>query len=78
MTAYAPTYSASWRVGPYTCTLTVPRLEKGRMLSAVIEWEPCVPPRLSGSELREYRRGRDRVLVALARDLGGTAALVEV
>jgi hypothetical protein len=42
------------------------------------EWEPDVPTqRLTKSELRDYRRGRDAFVAEIARHIGGNVLLVE-
>lgn len=64
----------SWRAGPYTCTLTIPRNHPSIVRSASLEWKPCRPIRLSGSDLAEYRRGRDAAL----RSLGVPVLVLEV
>ena len=78
MSAAAPAYSAAWKVGRYICTLTVPAIEPGRTICAVVEWAPEVPQRLCSSARREYRRGRERALTALASELGLNIALLEI
>jgi hypothetical protein len=70
--------SRSFRVGRYTCTLSTPRPERGAVLAMVAEWSPHVPTRLSSTELRAYRAGRDAFVAELAAQIGGTAAVVEV
>jgi hypothetical protein len=65
-------------VGDRTCTMTVPRLQPGRPVHLAIEWSPTMPRRLSDAELDEYRVGRDAALADVARELGVTAALLEV
>lgn len=68
------TFAVGWR---YRCTLTVPTSRAGAVAYIVAEWEPNLPKRLSGSELANYRRGRDAVLAEAARMLGGNALVIE-
>lgn len=70
-------FTRTWRVGGFTATLTAPVPKPGAMASAVIEWEPAIPGRLSADELKQYRAGRDSALADLARDLGITVAVVD-
>jgi hypothetical protein len=44
----------------------------------VVEWMPQVPQRLTGGELRRYRRARGRMLDHLAERVGGGVLCVEV
>lgn len=67
-----------WTVGAYRCTLTIPRVQPGRAVGAVIEWAPKIPEHLSVEELQQYRAGRDSALAAASRALGIPAAVVEV
>lgn len=78
MSAESPLSVSRFGVGERTCVMTIPRPKAGQLASCVVEWVPDVPDRLSPSEMGEYRAGRDRVLAALARELGITAAVVEI
>lgn len=78
MTAEAASFSRSWHVGEFTATLTIGPLVRGHVRSACIAWEPRAPERLSSAERREYRRGRARAMPELAREIGGTVAVVEI
>jgi hypothetical protein len=44
----------------------------------VVEWHPDVPERLTGGELRRYRRARNEMLGELAKRLGGDILVVEM
>ena len=76
MTAEAAAFTATWRVGSRTVTLTSPRPKPGRALSATIEWDPGMPRKLSPAEMAEYRAGRDAALADMAQALGITVAVV--
>lgn len=78
MSAEAPVVARSWRVGLRLCTLTIPRPDSGAAVCATVEWSPTVPTKLSGSEFREYRRGRDDAIRALAGELGGAIAVIDL
>lgn len=78
MSAQSPLLVRTWQVGNRTCTMAVPRPQPGQPVHLVIEWSPAMPRRLSGDELDEYRAGRDAALADVARELGVTAALLEV
>ena len=66
MSAEASSITRSWRVGRYTATLTVPRTKPGHLASAVIDWTPHVPQRLTDDELATYRRGRNAAVASLS------------
>lgn len=70
-------FSRTWRVGKYRATLSCPKPRPGVTASAVIEWEPSVPQRLTPAEATEYRSGRDSALAALAQALGITVAVID-
>ncbi len=44
----------------------------------VAEWAPDMPKRLNRHELRQYRKGRDKTLAELSRDLGIKTLVVEI
>lgn len=69
----------SWTVGQYTATLSTPKPACSRgSLSAIVEWSPHEPERLSLNELAEYRRGRDAALRELAAETGLRVAVIEL
>lgn len=78
MSAEAPILSRSWKVGPYTATLTVKRPTAGIVSSALVEWSPGVPRDLTESDLAKYREGRHRALLELSTQLGGVVAVLEL
>lgn len=78
MSAEATAFSRSWPVGRYTATLLVPRHKPGAVASALIEWEPEMPTRLSPAEVEQYRTGRDAALHELAERLGLRIGVVDV
>lgn len=78
MSAERAAFVATWPVGQRTCTLTVPQSRKGHLGAAVVEWSPDRPARLAPEEWQQYRDGRGKALADLAKQIGGTVALVEV
>ncbi len=76
MPAERSAFSASWKVGDRTATLTVPKTRKGQLRAAAIEWAPDRPGRLTADEWREYREGRNAALAQLALQIGGTVAVI--
>ena len=60
----------------YRVTLTIPKFKPGAVLCMSAEWEPRMPKKLSASEIRAYRRGRDAVLVEVAQITGVSIAVV--
>jgi len=78
MSAEAAALTRSWPVGNRTCTLTVPRPNPGAPACAVVEWSPDTPSRLTASEWKAYRAGRDQAAAELAAELGGAAAVIEL
>lgn len=78
MSAEAPFLSRSWSVGQFTATLTIARPEPGRLASAVVEWEPARPERLSDAELADYTRGRNLAIRELSQSLGLRTLVLDV
>lgn len=79
MSATAAALTASWTVGRWRCTLTVPQPAPGQQRAAAVEWEPVLPDRrLTPAEVDQYRRGRDSAMRELAAQLGGVVALIEL
>jgi|JI8StandDraft_1071087.scaffolds.fasta_scaffold51094_2 hypothetical protein len=76
VTAEAAAFTATWRVGSRTVTLTSPHPKPGQALSAVVEWDPAMPLKLTPAELVQYRAGRDAALADMAQALGITVAVV--
>lgn len=68
MSACAPTLVRTFRVGPYTATLTAGPNNDG-LVTAVCEWLPHMPKTLTATEKEEYQRG----LTAFATELGQLA-----
>lgn len=77
MSASAAAAVRSWPVGPYTCTMTVPRPDGRGVVHAVAEWTPNEPARLSTEEWRQYRAGRNKALAEIAVELGLSIAVLE-
>lgn len=65
----------SWKVGRYTCTLSVPA---GKALCASVEWEPSMPKTLNAAELAAYTAGRNRAVAQIAAELGVPSVIVEL
>ena len=78
MTAQPYQFLRVWTVGAYRVTLTIPRVQPGQAVGAVLEWAPSIPEHLSVEELQQYRAGRDSALAAASKALGIRAAVVEV
>jgi hypothetical protein len=62
------TYSATFEVGRYTCTMTF--VQSAPALQCA--WSPHTPPAksLSRKEIDQYRAGRDALMAEVARDYG--------
>ena len=72
------TVTHQFRVGDkYTCTMTVPIPAYGSVVGLAARWSPRPPSKLSGSALRQYRRGRNDALAEVARQMGGPVVVVE-
>jgi hypothetical protein len=78
MSATSAALVRQFKVGPYSITLSVPKVAPGGAASACVEWEPHMPKRLSVMELAQYRAGRDAAIAEIANELGGTVAVMEV
>ena len=78
MSAEAVAFTRSWRVGKFRATLSCPRPRPGVTASAVIEWWPSVPQRMTPAEVAKYRAGRDSALADLARELRVGVAVVDL
>lgn len=78
MSAELPALTRSWSVGSFTATLTVARLEPGRLAAAVVEWEPACPDRLTRSELADYTRGRNAAICELSESLGVRTLVLDI
>jgi len=68
VSASAPTLVRTFRVGPYTATLTAGPNDDG-FVTAVCEWLPHMPKTLTATEEEQYQRG----LAAFATELGRLA-----
>lgn len=78
MSAEAPAEVRTWSVGRYLCTLTLARPRAGQVMHASVEWSPAMPKRLTDSEVREYRAGRDAAIAEIAQMLGITVGVVDL
>ncbi len=67
----------TFRVGRYTCTLSVANPGAGTPAAASVEWTPHLPIRLSNAEVAQYRKGRDKAASEIAALLGGSALVIE-
>jgi hypothetical protein len=63
------TSEVKFRVGKYTCHVTVPEIRPGEVSHATVEWEPRMPDRLSDAEMEQYEAG---MLAALSGATRGT------
>ena len=77
MTAEAA-FTRSWPVGSYNATLSTPKPKPGQQLTAVIEWTPSQPRRLTPAEFEQYRSGRDAALAEMAAELRINVAVVDL
>ncbi len=78
MTAEAAAMTRSWRVGKYTVTMTAPKLRKGEVSVAPMEWEPDMPSKLSKKEARQYQAGRDAAFEELFAESGIQGLMVDI
>jgi hypothetical protein len=78
MSATAALAVRTWKVGRYTCTLTLQQPQPGAVVASSVEWAPCVPRALSADERKVYREGRNAVLADLAAQLGISVAVVDL
>ena len=78
MSAEYPALVQSFPVGHFVCTLTIPRPKLHGVVTMVAEWAPDMPKRLNRHEWRQYRKGRDKTLAELSRDLGFKTLVVEL
>ena len=78
MSAEAEIAVRTWKVGKYIVTLTMPRAKPGTVAASGVEWAPTTPVRLTAAELQEYRKGRNKALSSIARELGINAAVVDL
>lgn len=78
MSAEKAAMSRSWAVGRRVCTLTVPNTGRGELRSAVVEWAPETPHKLSAAEWVQYRAGRDAAVTALAQAMGIKAMVIDL
>ncbi len=78
MPAEPPALVRNFPVGRRVCTLTIPRPKLHGVVTMVAEWAPDMPKRLNRREWRQYRKGRDKTLAELSRDLGIKTLVVEI
>lgn len=78
MSAESAAFVRSWQVGSYTATLTMPKHKPGAVASAVIEWTPHVPAKLTPDETAQYRAGRAAAFAELSQRLGLRIGVVDV
>jgi hypothetical protein len=70
--------SRTWKVDSYSVTLTMPRRPVGATATAVVEWVPSKPLRLSALEFEQYRAGRDAAIAEMVHELGIEALVVDL
>lgn len=52
------TNAVQFKVGKYTCCVTLPEIRPGTVAHINVEWDPCMPKRpLTDSERKEYDAG---------------------
>ena len=78
MTAEAAAMTRSWRVGKRTVTMTAPKLRKGEVSIAAMEWHPDMPSQLSKKETQQYREGRDAAFEELFAEAGINGLMVDL
>ncbi len=62
-------HERAFRVGEFTCTLTLTTPAAGEPLTLVCEWMPHIPTSLTRGERRQYERGRDAAIEKLSNEL---------
>ena len=77
MPAETPALVRNFPVGRRVCTLTIPSPKPHGLVCMVAEWSPEAPKHLSHRELQQYRKGRNKALAELSRDLGIKTLVVE-
>ncbi len=78
MSAEAPALVRTFRVGHRIRTISLPASEPGSVSYGTVEWEPDLPAGLNRSELRQYRKGRDKAFAELGRRFEGKSVTVEI
>ena len=68
---------ATFRVGRYRCSMSSPVPCQATLMHLDSEWEPELPARLTASELKQYRQGRDAFVAELSRHISGGILLLE-
>lgn len=71
-------FTRAWSVGSYRAELSCWRPRPGAVLSAVVEWIPSPPQRLTPVEMRAYKAGRDAAFRDLAAELQVTVRVLEL
>lgn len=49
--------SVEFKVGKYTCRVTLPDVRPGTVSHVHVEWDPCLPDRLTDAENKQYEAG---------------------
>jgi len=79
VSAETPLVVHSFRVGPWTVTLSIARPQPGVVSHSLCEWAPDLPDRaLTADEVRQYREGRDAAWREVAAKLGVTMQVFHV
>ena len=61
------TSEVKFRVGKYTCHVTLPEIRRGAVSHATVEWEPRMPDHLTDAEREQYEAGMVSALSGLTR-----------
>ena len=61
------TTEVKFRVGKYTCHVSLPESRPGVVSHATVEWEPRMPGSLTDAEMAEYRAGMAAAVSGLTR-----------
>lgn len=70
--------TATFKVGRYQVTITLPMTKVGMVGIATCEWSPCVPRSLSESEIKDYKLGMKLAIETLSRSTGRQPILTEL
>lgn len=58
---------SKFRVGKYTCHVSLPEIRPGVVSHATVEWEPRMPERLTDAEMAQYEAGMLAALTGATR-----------
>lgn len=57
--------TVKFKVGKYTCRVTLPVLTPGAVLHVHAEWDPRLPKKLTNAERKQYEAGMLRSLAGM-------------